>query len=263
LLQKNRKKTYFFVKPFIPVFNAIIGFTMKKIFGMILGLLLVGVVVAGIWIQQNNSKNTDGVLSQDSPVDISKLCVSVSCGDHYGCGTIYDDDSSSFTIVTAMHVLQDYYDGSSKDISVTFEGQEICNASVLKDDTAKDVVFLSVERDEVDGEYDSVLSSSVSAHGSSGADGVLSPGQTIYFVDANTGDIYAGSIASPSVYSEDFGMDMIYCYCAVTPGMSGTGLFDESGHYLGILLGGSDEAEAVCLGAASIDEMYNGIDGVN
>ena len=33
-------------------------------------------------------------------------------------------------------------------------------------------------------------------------------------------------------------MDMIYCYCAVTPGMSGTGLFDESGHYLGILLGG-------------------------
>lgn len=244
-------------------FNAIIGFIMKKTFGMILGLLLVGVVVAGIWTQQNNSKNTDGVLSQDSPVDISKLCVSVSCGDHYGCGTIYDDDSSSFTIVTAMHVLQDYYDGSSKDISVTFMDQEICSATVLKDDTAKDVVFLSVERDEVDGEYDPVLSASASAYGSSGADGVLSPGQTIYFVDANTGDIYAGSIASPSVYSEDFGMDMIYCYCAVTPGMSGTGLFDESGHYLGILLGGSDEAEAVCLGVASIDEMYNGIDGLN
>lgn len=250
-------------------FNAIIGFIMKKTFGMILGLLLVGVVVAGIWTQQNNSKNTDGVLSQDSPVDISKLCVSVSCGDHYGCGTIYDDDSSSFTIVTAMHVLQDYYDGSSKDISVTFMDQEICSATVLKDDTAKDVVFLRVERDEVDGEYDPVLNASASAHGfdesiiASGADDILSPGQTIYFVDANTGDIYAGSIASPSVHSEDLCMDVIYCYCAVTPGMSGTGLFDESGHYLGILLGGSDEAEAVCLGAASIDEMYNGIDGVN
>ena len=223
---------------------------------MILGLLLVGVVMAGILTQYNNGQNEKNILGVDSPVDISKLSVSVSCGEHYGCGTIYDDDESSFTIVTAMHVLQDYYDGSSKDISVTFEGQEICNATVLKDDTAKDVVFLSVERDEVDGEYDSVLSSSVSADGSSGADGVLLPGQTIYFVDANTGDIYAGSIASPSVYSEDLCMDIIYCYCAVTPGMSGTGLFDESGHYLGILLGGSDEAEAVCLDAASINESF-------
>ena len=51
-------------------------------------------------------------------------------------------------------------------------------------------------------------------------------------------------------------MDIIYCYCAVTPGMSGAGLFDESGHYLGILLGGSDEAEAVCLDAASINESF-------
>ena len=242
---------------------------MKKILGIILGLLLVGVVMAGILTQYNNGQNEKNILGVDSPVDISKLSVSVSCGEHYGCGTIYDDDESSFTIVTAMHVLQDYYDGSSKDISVTFEGQEICNATVLKDDTANDVVFLSVERDEVDGEYDSVLSASASAYGSSEADGssganvLMSPGQTIYFVDANTGDIYAGSIASLSVYSEDLCMDIIYCYCAVTPGMSGTGLFDESGHYLGILLGGSDEAEAVCLDAASIDKMYNGIDGVN
>lgn len=235
---------------------------MKKVLGMILGLLLVGVVMAGILTQYNNGQNEKNILGVDSPVDISKLSVSVSCGEHYGCGTIYDDDESSFTIVTAMHVLQDYYDGSSKDISVTFEGQEICNATVLKDDTAKDVVFLSVERDEVDGEYDSVLSASASAYGPSGADGssganvLMSPGQTIYFVDANTGDIYAGSIASPSVYSEDLCMDIIYCYCAVTPGMSGTGLFDESGHYLGILLGGSDEAEAVCLDAASINESF-------
>lgn len=235
---------------------------MKKILGMILGLLLVGVVMAGILTQYNNGQNKKNMLGVDSPVDISKLSVSVSCGEHYGCGTIYDDDESSFTIVTAMHVLQDYYDGSSKDISVTFEGQEICNATVLKDDTAKDVVFLSVERDEVDGKYDSVLSTSASAYGSSEANGssganvLMSPGQTIYFVDANTGDIYAGSIASPSVYSEDLCMDIIYCYCAVTPGMSGTGLFDESGHYLGILLGGSDEAEAVCLDAASINESF-------
>ena len=38
--------------------------------------------------------------------------------------------------------------------------------------------------------------------------------------------------------------------------MSGTGLFDEEGNYLGILLGGSDEAEAVCLDANSIKAAF-------
>jgi hypothetical protein len=124
---------------------------------------------------------------------------------------------------------------------VTFENKESCSASILKENKEMDVVFLSVEKDDVSEDYCSVSDISTDS------DAALSLGQTIYMVDANTGDTYAGSIANPSVYSEDFNMDMIYCYCDVTPGMSGTGLFAEDGSYLGILLGGSDEAEAVCL----------------
>ena len=195
-------------------------------------------------------------------IDITKLCVSVSCGDHYGCGTVYGSDENSFIIVTAMHVLEDYYGGVSDEIVVIFDDQELCEATILKDSATLDIVFLSVDKGTVSDDHYSIFDftsdKNISSESSNNvkSDNTLLPGQTIYFVDANTGDIYAGSIASPSVYAEDFGMEMIYCYCAVTPGMSGTGMFDEDGHYLGILLGGSEEAEAVCLDADSIRDAY-------
>ncbi len=222
---------------------------MKKTCGIVMSLLLIITAFAGIWTQQINKDKKESLLESGSNIDISKLSVAVTCGEYYGCGTIYDDDKSSFTIVTARHVLQDYYDGASEDIMVKFENNESGTASILYEDIDLAIVFLGVGKKDISTDYYSVSDISSGSGTSSESGSTLYIGQTIYLVDANTGDIYAGSIANPSVYSEDFGMDMIYCYCAVTPGMSGTGLFDEEGKYLGILLGGSDEAEAVCLSA--------------
>ena len=239
-----------------------------------MGLVLVATAFTGVLSQKVNNGNSGNQTEVISEVGIKKLCISGSCGDHYGCGTIYDKDESSFIIVTAMHVLEDYYSGSSEEIVVTFDDQESCKAAILKDSATLDIVFLTVDNSNISNDHYSVSditsdlgipyekgelsASKISSESSntSMTDSILLPGQTIYFVDANTGDIYAGSIASPSVYSEDFSMDMIYCYCAVTPGMSGTGMFDEDGNYLGILLGGSEEAEAVCLDAGSIKDGY-------
>ena len=235
---------------------------MKKTVGIILGLMLVATCLLGVWSQKMNNENLENQPNVIDKVDIMKLSTTVSCGDHYGCGTIYDDVDGHFVIVTAMHVLEDYYSGVSDEILVEFDNHEECSATILKEEMDLDIVFLRTERSSISDEYYSVsdLTSNISisseSSNNSNSDNTLLSGQTIYFVDANTGDIYAGSIASPSVYSEDFGMDMIYCYCAVTPGMSGTGLFDEDGNYLGILLGGSDEAAAVCLDAGSIKDAY-------
>lgn len=235
---------------------------MKRILGIILGLTLIIIGFTGAWSQQISKIDDTSTQCEGSAVDIKDLTVVVSCGEHYGCGTIYDSDDSSFIIVTAMHVLEDYYGGVSDEIVVTFDDQEECGASILKDSSDLDIVFLSVDKGTVSDDrysiFDFTSDKNISSESSNNvkSDNTLLPGQTIYFVDANTGDIYAGSIASPSVYAEDFSMEMIYCYCAVTPGMSGTGMFDEDGHYLGILLGGSNEAEAVCLDAGSIKDGY-------
>ena len=209
---------------------------MKKTLGIILSLLLLGLVFLGIGGPQ---------------ADLTELSVSVSCGDLYGCGTVYDRTKGQLVIVTAGHVLSDHMSDPSKEITVTFSNAETCKAQLLDLNEELDIAFLSVQKKALTGSQGFVLSRFPAT-----ANTPLE-GDTIYFVDANTKDIYAGSFGSAALYSEDFGMDMIYCYCAVTPGMSGTGLFDKNGHYLGILLGGSNDADAVCLDASTVHSAYH------
>ena len=208
---------------------------MKKILGITLSLLLVILTVAG---------------SKDKQPDITELSVAVSCGDHYGCGTILDSTEDALIIVTALHVLEDYTADQAKDIPVTFYNREEYNASLLKSDRHLDLAFLEIPKSSLKKSYDSVLGHPERLKTNPDA------GDNIYFVDAGKGEVYAGSIASPSVYSEDLELDVIYCFCQVSPGMSGTGLFDEEGRYLGILLGGNNNAEAVCLYSAAVAFYY-------
>ncbi len=208
---------------------------MRKILGIALSFLLLVLTFAGS-VNRNPS--------------ITELSVAVSCGDHYGCGTIFDSTDSALIVVTALHILEDLTADQTKDISVTFYDDEEYNASILKSDRHLDLAFLEVPKNSMQKQYDTILGNAARLKTSPAA------GDKIYFVDANEKKVYSGSIASPSVYSEDLGLDTIYCFCQVSPGMSGTGLFDEEGRYLGILLGGSDNAEAVCLYSAVVAFYY-------
>ncbi len=194
--------------------------------------------------------------SQDSPakasIDITRLSATVSCGDYFCCGTIYDRTDSGLIILTAAHVLYDYTsDPEAHPITVTIENTEYKRASLLNSSDALDIAFLYLE--------DTQLSSSFGSISFPISDDHPIAEETIYLVNATTGDICAGSVASPKTYCEELGMDMIYCYCDVVPGMSGAGLFDEDGNFLGLLIAGSDEVDALCLDAASIKEFYDHI----
>lgn len=208
---------------------------MKKMLGLTFSLLLLALAFLG---------------TKNMQPDITELSVAVSCGDLYGCGTIYGSDSDCLIIVTAAHVLSDHTLDQGKEISVTPKNSDPITANLLNQFDDLDIAFLSIEKKAVAVET-GILPSQSPAPASAPVSG-----DAVYFVDAGVPEIYAGSIASPSIFSEDLGMDVIYCYCAVTPGMSGTGLFDEKGHYLGILLGGSENAEAVCLEASKVRNAY-------
>ena len=130
---------------------------MKRILGIILGLMLIVIGFAGALSQQISNIDDDSAQCEDSTVDILDLTVVVSCGEHYGCGTIYDSDDSSFIIVTAMHVLEDYYGGVSDEIVVTFDDQESCEATILKDSATLDIVFLSVDKGTVSDDHYSIF----------------------------------------------------------------------------------------------------------
>lgn len=80
--------------------------------------------------------------------------------------------------------------------------------------------------------------------------GNLKPGDDIFMLgsaDYPAGNLYYGTIGNCSVYMEDFDTEMMWAYCEVKPGMSGSGVFDVRGNLIGIVCAGNDRKEAAVL----------------
>lgn len=55
---------------------------------------------------------------------------------------------------------------------------------------------------------------------------------------------YMGKVLAPWIFMEEYGQYMLWAEVEIKPGMSGGGLFDAQGNFLGILSGGSGDDEA-------------------
>ncbi|SFU58802.1 S1 family peptidase [Butyrivibrio sp. INlla21] len=212
---------------------------------------------------------------------VYKTVVTVKCGDVQGSGNIWRISPTYVDIITAGHVVdyEDSQDGTSAVVdnkdsqnasgaantesaqpnafspcAITFHDGLVAEGRVIKYNEEKDIALIRVKRNDMkkaskeqgfEGEnsfdYESVRLSK---------EAPLSH-DDIFIMEAKTGTASVGTIESVDEFIPDFNMNMIYCLCDVDPGMSGSGLFDNKGHYLGILLGGSDEG-CVCLGTDNI-----------
>lgn len=65
--------------------------------------------------------------------------------------------------------------------------------------------------------------------------------------DYPAGNLYYGTIANLSIYMEDFETNLLWAYCQVKPGMSGSGVFDKSGNMIGMVCGGNENSEAAVI----------------
>ena len=206
---------------------------------------------------------------------VYKTVVTVKCGDVQGSGNIWQISPTYVDIITAGHVVA--YEGSQDASSaadagstqaqqkvfspcdITFHDGLVVEGRVIKNNEEKDIALIRVKRNDMkkaskeqgfEGEnsfdYESVRLSK---------EAPLSH-DDIFIMEAKTGTASVGTIESVDEFIPDFNMNMIYCLCDVDPGMSGSGLFDNKGHYLGILLGGSDEG-CVCLGTDNISFRAN------
>ena len=184
---------------------------------------------------------------------VYKTVVSVKCGDVQGSGNIWRISPTYVDIITAGHVvIQDSAD-------ITFHDGLVAEGRVIKNNEEKDIALIRIKRKDMkkaskeqgfEGEnsfdYECVRLSK---------EAPLSH-DDIFIMEAKTGTASVGTIESVDEFIPDFNMNMIYCLCDVDSGMSGSGLFDNKGHYLGILLGGSDEG-CVCLGTDNISFRAN------
>ena len=167
-----------------------------------------------------------------------KSSVTIDSGRLSGSGNIWKIGKKTITVITASHVIDD-----KEDITVYFWNGAHATAQIFTNNVESDYCLLTVKVDDT---------KKIDIEEVKPGKNLPKSGENIFMVIPDYNTASAGLVASPETFSEDFNQDVIYCYLDVNEGMSGGGLFDYKGRYLGLLLGGSDEGEGVFLTATEI-----------
>ena len=168
-----------------------------------------------------------------------KSSVTIDSGKLSGSGNIWKIGKKTITVITASHVIDD-----KEDITVYFWNGDHASAQVFTNNEEKDFCLLTVKVDDT---------KKIDIKEVKPEKNLPESGENIFMVIPDYNTASAGLVASPETFSEDFNQNVIYCYLDVNEGMSGGGLFDYKGRYLGLLLGGSDEGEGVFLSTDEIE----------
>lgn len=178
-------------------------------------------------------------------------CVRIQVEGHYGSGSIYKMLENEIIIVTNRHVLQ-YW---NEDSYVTFFDGAAMGGVLLGTSEEADVGFISVPAAAFT--YEELLDYRNVRIDEGKA------GSKIFFVDMasdwKSPARIEGEVIEPLIYLEDFQREMLYGKGEAFPGMSGSGVFDGYGHYLGMLTGGTLQGEIAAVPAKTIYDEFRKI----
>ena len=186
--------------------------------------------------------------------EILGSCVRIQAKGHYGSGSILALTANKIAIVTNRHVLQ-YWE---EDSYVTFFNGAVGRGQVAKLSEQADVGILCVDTADLSSEELGGLNAIEIS------DAEPERGNWFFMADIAS-DVwnpvfYLGQVLEPLVYLEDFDVEMFYGDSAFRAGMSGCGIFDTDGKYIGMLAGGTDQNEVAAVPLQAITNFYNNID---
>ncbi len=231
---------------------------------LILLLLILGLTACGseeklfqtyelLQCEESEKENLAGMLKEQA----CGAMVRISAGNLVGSGVIFCMDQKEMVILTAAHVLE----------QVTGQKRSEENAEPVIEITLVDGTILSSKKDKSKDE-DNVWSVTLSQASDLGiitvpmeeisedvfahcryvptdkeAFDALTAGDIILVMGSAeevAGNAYEGTLSEPWVYIEDYGQYMMLGRTFAKPGMSGGGVFDRYGRFIGIL-SGADE----------------------
>lgn len=189
--------------------------------------------------------------------------VQIHSNGFYGSGTIYSIEKDYITIISNKHVLEDWNKGTNN--YVIFYDGAVTNAELIGLSDSTDLGMIRVDTSELmyeelihyrsinydESVYDSLVTDDTVF--TIGSDNLLKntvedDKVSIYGINSGIGSsLYSGVLVNSDIYVTNLDRNMIYCYCYAQPGMSGGGIFDGYGHYLGMLTGGTSDDEAVAV----------------
>lgn len=214
------------------------------IIGIILFCIMIGVVI----FLRKSDDNT------------AKSQVQVQGESYAGCGVIYSISENDCYILTAGHILNGMQVGEFCKVTFYDGTESIAEVAYISD--VADLAFLKVqvslqsesnqeaENGEFAGKEVTIDKSRFDA---------LKEGDEIFVCaggESHTEEV-KGSVVYPWIYLEDFALNMMLVKLEASNGMSGCGVFDKEGCFVGILCGTSAEGEAAILPLSIIESEWS------
>lgn len=171
-----------------------------------------------------------------------------------GNGVVWKVESDNVWVVTAAHVLEK--NASTGQVVVTFTLRDdagsiemCCNQYEVVQDA--DLAFLCLDREggqDASGSPLSLTFTQVNLPEKESYD-ALQAGAVVQLAGLENGNwkTYEGTLTESWIYVEDFAQYMLAAKCAINPGMSGCGLYDENHDLIGIVSGGNEDGELVAV----------------
>lgn len=201
-------------------------------------LLTKGELVCASWEEADSLAKVD---EQELLDAVCPAVVRIEAGQLFGSGIIFDMRQEEILLLTNRHMIE------PAEPVVVFQDGIRAEAEVIGYSEKYDVGFLRVKLADL-GYYTAERYRCVRYNETEFEK--LEPGDDLFILgsaDYPAGNLFFGIIGNCSVYMEDFGTEMLWAYCEVKPGMSGSGVFDKDGRLIGIVCGGNEEKEAAVL----------------
>ncbi|MBD5546589.1 MAG: trypsin-like peptidase domain-containing protein [Lachnospiraceae bacterium] len=208
------------------------------------------------------TRKTVGGEVQEAFENVLCSCVRIKVEGHYGSGSIYKMLEDDIIIVTNRHVLQ-YW---NEDSYVTFFNGRAAGGALLGVSEEADLGFIRIPTKGFT--YEELLAFRniripQIPENETVSEKVPAEGSKLFLVDIaskwNTPVMMEGQLISPLIYLEDFQTEMLYAKGEAIPGMSGGGIFDAYGNYLGMLTGATLQNELAAVPAETITKEYENI----
>lgn len=226
-------------------------------------------------VSDNSPQTEESIIN--AALNIRPSTVQIQVGSEYGSGNIISIDSEKITIITARHVVKSW--SNKNDNYVIFYNGAIADATLEAKDKRYDVAVISVKTSDIDaGNMIRLRSIALNSDNISYFDSIknevvfsLNSEHVVNAREVQTYEYYGqktgigskyiyGTVISPNIMVNDYGYKMIYVKCEAFSGMSGGGVFDIDGNYVGMLVGGSEKKEMVAVRLSDIEPLLSSLD---
>lgn len=215
-------------------------------------IVCITVILTALLLAGGEDKPAEENLTDVLKKALSGTMVRIYAGEVSGSGIIYKVDKEEMVIVTAGHVLEQ----TEGDVWVSFLDDWAVACSEYRIAADADAAFICLPLTGIPQEnlarYFTVDIDKESFDRLKSGDEVVVMGSK----SGVAGNTYEGCVIEPWIYLEDFSQYMMTVKGEAVQGMSGGGVFDRDGHFVGILCGGSKDGELAVLPLSIINAKY-------